>query len=494
MTLPQAFRLSLRDDIKLVEEVDGGLTLQKADQPLAFKHLSQGWHALLKQLATSGATEHELGRIVLDIDGEASLLHFYPKMQQLLQKGIVCHTVMADNRPFATIIPIASAYRFQEALPDPQQPYILSRFAYCHSQHGQFTLDSPLAYAKIALHDARASALLAMLAQPQTVMELSKPELGLEANTVRMFLALLLNAQAIVAVDASGQNMEESSPTLAQWEFHDLLFHSRSRFGRHNNPYGGTFASKGKFAALPAIKEVRSDEIIPLDKPDLARLVETDPPLTAVIEQRRSIRTHGEKPISIQQLGEFLYRVARVKKLISIESDELGVSFRPYPAGGALYELEIYPVINRCAGLAAGLYYYHPLNHHLCKIAERNSQVDMLLDMAGSTALMQSQPQLYFAITSRFQRLQWKYQGVAYALMLKHVGVLYQTMYLAATAMGLAPCALGGGNADLFAAAAQLDYYAETTVGEFVLGTIGEARPQGEHKIPAAIHSGVQIH
>jgi oxazoline/thiazoline dehydrogenase len=47
--------------------------------------------------------------------------------------------------------------------------------------------------------------------------------------------------------------------------------------------------------------------------------------------------------------------------------------------------------------------------------------------------------------------------------------VLYQTIYLAATAMGLAPCAIGGADADLFARAAGTDYYAETSVGEFLL-------------------------
>jgi SagB-type dehydrogenase family enzyme len=60
---------------------------------------------------------------------------------------------------------------------------------------------------------------------------------------------------------------------------------------------------------------------------------------------------------------------------------------------------------------------------------------------------------------------------MAYALILKHVGVLYQTMYLAATAMSLAPCGIGCGDSDLFARAAGTDYYAETSVGEFLLGS-----------------------
>ena len=47
-------------------------------------------------------------------------------------------------------------------------------------------------------------------------------------------------------------------------------------------------------------------------------------------------------------------------------------------------------------------------------------------------------------------------------------------MYLVATAMGLAPCALGGGNAALFAEAIGTDYCAESSVGEFVLGSAQE--------------------
>jgi SagB-type dehydrogenase family enzyme len=68
-------------------------------------------------------------------------------------------------------------------------------------------------------------------------------------------------------------------------------------------------------------------------------------------------------------------------------------------------------------------------------------------------------------------RVAWKYAGFVYALVLKDVGVLYQTMYLAAAAMGLAPCALGVGDSDLFARAAGTDPYAEPSVGEFLLGS-----------------------
>jgi SagB-type dehydrogenase family enzyme len=477
MLANHAFRLSFRDDIKLVEAQTASAALIGREIHIPLRQLSAGWQLVLTQLGMGGGTEQDLGKLLLDRDGEAALFQFYPRMQQLIQKGIICHTLSIDQQRFATITPASSAYRFQAEPIDPHQCWLLSRFAYCHREQGELVIDSPQAAAKLVLHDPNAAVLLALLAQPHTLAELAPLAKGLAPDMIGLFLGMLHSIKALVAVDAAGHNDEEHSPTLGQWEFHDLLFHTRSRMGRHAGPYGGTFPSKGKFTQLPVVKDPPSAEMIALELPDLDRLYETDPPLTAVIERRRSIRSHGEIPITRQQLGEFLYRVARVKKVVAGDAQSYGISFRPYPAGGALYELEIYPVVNRCAGLDAGLYCYQPLDHALSKIASRTPQVDLLLEMAASAA-MSMQPQIFFGITARFQRVQWKYQGMAYALMLKHVGVLYQTMYLVATAMGLAPCALGGGNADVFSKAADLDYYAETMIGEFVLGTIGHEQPE----------------
>jgi SagB-type dehydrogenase family enzyme len=63
----------------------------------------------------------------------------------------------------------------------------------------------------------------------------------------------------------------------------------------------------------------------------------------------------------------------------------------------------------------------------------------------------------------------WKYQAIAYALVLKNTGVLFQQMYLVATALGLAPCAIGTGDTQVFAQASGLDFSEESSVGEFAL-------------------------
>ena len=74
-------------------------------------------------------------------------------------------------------------------------------------------------------------------------------------------------------------------------------------------------------------------------------------------------------------------------------------------------------------------------------------------------------------MAARFRRMMWKYDRLAYAAILKHVGVMMHQMYLAATAMNLAPSAQGSGNSAIFAAATGNDPLIEGAVGEFILGS-----------------------
>jgi SagB-type dehydrogenase family enzyme len=137
-----------------------------------------------------------------------------------------------------------------------------------------------------------------------------------------------------------------------------------------------------------------------------------------------------------------------------------------------LHELDLYVVVQACAGLDAGLYRYDPERHRLGRLLARLEDVGALArDAAGAAMMAPEHVQVLVVVSARFARLAWKYSGIAYSLILKDVGVLYQTMYLVATAMGLAPCALGAGDSDLFARAIGSDYYAETSVGEFLLGS-----------------------
>ncbi len=387
----------------------------------------------------------------------------------LIQAGLICHTALWNQVRLATLVPLSKASQFEPSEPIANQRYILSRFAYLHQEGEQWILESPLAHSKMILHDWRASALLQSLAKPNRLDELCQAFPELSQTVVSRFLSLL---QCHHALDRVGQNGKtEEADSLVQWGFHDLVFQARSRKGRHDNLYGASHRFEGQIEPLPVVKPPMSDTIISLYKPDIDALKENDVSLTRVIEERESFRKHGEQVITLEQLGELLYRTARIRKLIGTEEHSYEHSNRPYPGGGACYELECYLVVNLCEGLPSGLYHYSPTEHTLEKLTDRTAEVERLLEDAYWAAAQQDRPQILIVLAARFQRVMWRYNSMAYAAILKNVGVLYQNLYLVATAMGLAPCALGGGDSDLFAAAAGTDYYAETSVGEFIVGS-----------------------
>jgi SagB-type dehydrogenase family enzyme len=173
--------------------------------------------------------------------------------------------------------------------------------------------------------------------------------------------------------------------------------------------------------------------------------------------------------MSADQLGEFLYRTARYQQVMTDGSVEFAL--RPAPCGGALQELEVYVVVARCEGLEAGVYHYQPDVHRLARIAEPSALTDRLIEECRWTADNGPEPQVCLQIAARCDRVFWKYESMAYALILKNLGALYATMYLVATAMDLAPCALGGGDSELWARIAGTDPMREPLVGEFLLGS-----------------------
>jgi oxazoline/thiazoline dehydrogenase len=287
------------------------------------------------------------------------------------------------------------------------------------------------------------------------------------AETAAGFVALLIATGLLVPADAV---QAIAAPGEMFWEFHDLLFHSRSRLGRSRGEIGGTYAWAGKVAPEPALKRpLDGITTIPLPRPDLSWLKVNDIPLTTAIERRRSIRTQGAIPVSRDELAHFLYRTARVRAVCAID----GVEFtsRPYASGGASYELELYLCIDRCLDVERGFYYYDPHAHQLLLKRRADHDLEFALHEAWQASAATSPPQVLIIGASRFQRVSWKYQGMAYATQLKNWGVLCTNMYLVAESMNLAACALGLGNPTRFARLSGCDFYSEGSIGEFMLGT-----------------------
>jgi SagB-type dehydrogenase family enzyme len=470
--------LSLPEQVAVSSGAGEELVLSGPFTRIVLRHLTPAVCAAVCRLAWPGEAEDRLAESVLAAEGPTSLARWSYHLQSLARRGLLLVSVRAGSEPLATLVPVAPSFVFVGARAVPGRPCLLSRFAYLHREGGDLVLESPRSFARIVLHDARAAALVHALARPARAADLAEQVPGLSAEAAGQLLALLAGAGMVEEVSDGGTTGEVTDPALQCWEFHDLLFHARSREGRHDALVGAVYPWVGKLEPPPALKPLAAAEMIELYRPDLEKLRREDPPFARVQEERCSIREYGSEPITAGQLGEFLYRVARVKDYREVEFETpagpvtMAFTSRPYPAGGSLYELEIYPLVHACKGLEPGLYHYDPLGHRLGRVAGRTAEVEQLARTAAWSKEMATESlQVLLILAARFPRVSWKYATLAYALILKHVGVVYQTMYLVATAMGLAPCAIGDGDSDLFARAAGTDYYAEGSVGEFLLGS-----------------------
>jgi len=359
---------------------------------------------------------------------------------------------------------------------------VLSRFAYLRRRSDAIVLESPRAGALFRIGDPRLAAVLATLAVPQRIARLRR-QAGFPGVEL---LALLVDCQMLFKTGAAGNKSlraAEGDDSLVVWDFHDLLFHARSTEGRHANPTGGTYPHAGMVPELTAVRPGW-----PGPKIDLRALSSTDAisPAAQLLRDRHSVRDFDDRhPITLAELACFLDRSARIRSIMTAPSEDGGPplthTVRPYPSAGASYELELYLAVGVCDGLARGFYHYDAEAHALVPIEVRADELDAMLAQATLAMGASAPPHVVITITARFARVSWKYSSIAYALILKDVGVLLQTLYLMAADTGLGGCAIGTTNIDLFAKMTGIAFHVEGAVGQFA---IGRAAPALDWRMP----------
>jgi SagB-type dehydrogenase family enzyme len=423
-------------------------------------------------------TEDELAAAAIAAEGDRGLAALRDALTTWDRLGLLARVVTADVGPVASLEQMVPGRGGRLDVPLGEHPVRLSRFAYCRREADATVLESPLSPARMVLHMSCAAGALVLLAggarDRGVAASIAQAGVGQPHETAQALLGLLILAGLAEQVETGDGRLSEDDGHRALWEFHDLLFHARSRLGPHDYPVGGTFRMRDRVPALPALPPRRDGDVVDLPRAARAGDPAAEGSLTDVLARRRSVRRHGAEPISLRQLGEFLDRSARVRRVIA-RDDAHGIPYeateRLYPSGGSTYDLELYVFASRCGGLEPGVHHYEADRHRLVAVAPPSRLFGAVVREARTAAGMTDSPQILLVITSRFARVSWKYEAIAYALTLKAVGALYQTMYLTATAMGLAPCAIGTGDAAVMARILDADYAAESSVGEFLLGS-----------------------
>ena len=270
-------------------------------------------------------------------------------------------------------------------------------------------------------------------------------------------LDALLRAGILEAADDDGV---ASTPSNELWGPLELAVHRRTAHVGVPHADDDAAPIPGQGGGSRAIEQVRLPAAPPLD----ARLVE-------VLQRRRTVRRYADRPLSLEELSTLLHHAAGV---VTDERPDRSraVVLRPFASAGARSELEIYVVANAVAGLTRGAWYYNPMAHGLWLIRPcdaHQAALNRWVNAATGDQLNRDAAAVLI-VTAVLERMVSKYGHLALSLIYKNVGCLFESLYLVATAAGLAPCAIGGGDEPANTRWLGLDPLAESQVGCFLVG------------------------
>ncbi|GLR91355.1 SagB/ThcOx family dehydrogenase [Bradyrhizobium iriomotense] len=447
-------------------QADGNITASLGDYSVSLGQFSGAAMDRARNLSTGLPLASFTGKSLLAREVDA-LVH------RLARHGLLEYRLASsrEEQDLVVIEPQVPEYWPRRAKLSSRDTVVLSRFAHLRRRGNEMVLESPRAGALFRIGHPAIAATLAALSQPQKISELNR-----QGATFNLYLfELLLDSQILLKLDAKGGQglrVNEGDGNLVLWDFHDLVFHTRSTEGRQANPVGATFTYADAVPPPPAVRPSWPGSRIDLRKFS----AEPSSPFATLLRERHSTRDFDDKhPVTLGELAQFLDTTARVMSEWKggpyfDGGPEVTYGTRPYPSAGSAYELELYLTVSNCEGLARGLYHYDAGSHALVAITASAQQLQAQSVAAQFAMDAPGQPQILITIAARFGRISWKYSSIAYSLILKDVGCMIQTFYLAATDMGLGGCAIGSINIDLFAKMTALEFHIEGPVGQFALG------------------------
>lgn len=173
-------------------------------------------------------------------------------------------------------------------------------------------------------------------------------------------------------------------------------------------------------------------------KTALAVPVSSEAALDDVVQQRESVRSFTDRPMSLGQLSRILLTAC------GLTHRRFGIDMRAAPSGGALYPVELYVVAHSVEGLGSGLYHYQVSDSSLELI--REGEFDQAMYEACNSQECIGRSPLTLVMTSRFDRSTQKYADRGYRYVYVECGAICQNIYLQATALNLGTVAVGAFN------------------------------------------------
>nr|WP_290666662.1 SagB family peptide dehydrogenase [Ardenticatena sp.] len=192
--------------------------------------------------------------------------------------------------------------------------------------------------------------------------------------------------------------------------------------------------------------------------------------LGEVLRRRRSRRSFVSDSFLPQEyLATWLIRSAGLNGTLQ-QDDGSERPLRLYPSGGALYPLELYPLLWRVRGIPPGLYHFDPYEPDLTLLNADVSH-EQVCTMFLNDPMLANAIGVVF-ITALFPRTVFKYGERGYRFVLLEAGHLMQNILLVAEALGISTVPMGGYLDRAIEALLDIDGVEESVVYAVVFGHV----------------------
>ncbi len=162
----------------------------------------------------------------------------------------------------------------------------------------------------------------------------------------------------------------------------------------------------------------------------------------AVTRARRSRRDYNGDVLPRAEFDALLHTACGVTGATSWSDRE--VKLRAYPSSGALYAVEIYPVVFGVEGLEPGIYHYAVAENALEAVRLEGDLAAFIDACLPVEREMVSGAGAMICLVGEFRRHETKYGEGGYRMMVAEAGHISQNLVLSATALGLSARPFGG--------------------------------------------------
>lgn len=230
----------------------------------------------------------------------------------------------------------------------------------------------------------------------------------------------------------------DNSSTKKYWNFHDKVFDRRTRSWNDNVTRSGSY----RFIPdqPPHYNMIKGNK--PLEYHKLSDIVN---PLSKRIGEESDEITE----IELNELCARAFMDIEVNNETEISSKYKKERYRPYPSAGGIYELEIYILLKNPGDESHSLIKYNPNSNDFTSIDKENINTDGILEYVKRCWITETAPRYVLLMVGNYAQLSYKYENIAYRLMLINAGCAVSSFYRACRSLSIGCCCTGCGPSDL---------------------------------------------